>query len=216
MAGATGLVGQAVLARLLADKRYTAVHCVGRRAPEQQDPRLVVHLTKFFKDFVAPPVDEVFIALGTTIKVAGSRAAFEAVDLDAVLTLARAGRAGGASRLGVVSAMGANPRSPLFYNRVKGVMEAAISGLGYTTVVIARPALLTGDRTALKQSQRAGEQWAARAFKCLSPLLPANYRPIAAQQVALALVDTLQSARAGRHLLLSADMAQHQATSPCA
>jgi len=65
VAGATGLVGRAVLARLLADKHYTAVHCVGRRAPSQQDPRLVVHLTDSFREFVSPPVNDLFIALGT-------------------------------------------------------------------------------------------------------------------------------------------------------
>lgn len=206
MAGATGLVGRAVLARLLADKSYEAVHCVGRRAPAQQGPGLVLHLVDSFNNFAAPPVDDVFIALGTTIKVAGSREAFRAVDLDAVVALARAGRAAGATRLGVISAMGADSHSTVFYNRVKGEMEAAVANLGFATVVIARPSLLTGDRASLNQAKRPGEQWALRAAQWLSPLIPANLRPIDAGQVARALVSTLQTAGPGRHVLLSGDL----------
>ena len=71
VAGATGLVGREILARLLADKTWTAVHCVGRRAPIQTHPKLVVRLTDCLTAFAAPPVDDVFIALGTTIKAAG-------------------------------------------------------------------------------------------------------------------------------------------------
>jgi len=118
----------------------------------------VVQVTDSFNEFNAPAVDDVFIALGTTIKVAGSREAFRAVDFDAVVAVARAARAAGATRLGVVSAMGADSRSPVFYNRVKGEMEDAVQGLGFETVVIARPSLLAGDRTALKQAPRPGEK----------------------------------------------------------
>jgi uncharacterized protein YbjT (DUF2867 family) len=215
LAGATGLVGRAVLARLLADKpgnpypEYSAVHCVGRRAPVQQHPRLAVHLVDSFNDFTAPPLDDVFIALGTTIKVAGSREAFRAIDFDAVLAVARAGRMAGASRLAVVSAMGADSRSAVYYNRVKGEMEDAVRQLGFQTVVIARPSLLSGDRASLKQAPRLGEQWALRAAKWLNPLIPANYRSVEAGQVANALVDTLHSAGAGQHLLLSGEIRQY-------
>ena len=72
VAGATGLVGQEILARLLADKTYSAVHVAGRRAPAHLHPRLVVYLTESLSEFVAPPVDDVFIALGNTIKAAGN------------------------------------------------------------------------------------------------------------------------------------------------
>ena len=213
VAGATGLVGRAVLARLLADKQYSAVHCVGRRAPAQQDPKLRVHLADSFSEFVAPPVDDVFIALGTTIKVAGSQQAFRALDLGAVVALAHAARMAGATRLGVISAMGADSRSPVFYNRVKGEMEAAVCALGFDTVVIARPSLLTGDRASLNQPRRSGEQWALRALKWLIPLIPANYRPVDANRVACALVDTLQTASAGCHVLLSGKLRAHRKNS---
>ncbi|MBC7650038.1 MAG: nucleoside-diphosphate sugar epimerase, partial [Vitreoscilla sp.] len=85
VAGATGLVGQAILSMLLADSHYSAVHVVGRRAPDVQHPKLVVHISASLADWTCPAVDDVFIALGTTIKVAGSRAAFKAIDGDAVV-----------------------------------------------------------------------------------------------------------------------------------
>lgn len=210
VAGATGLVGRAVLAHLLADKQYSAVHCVGRRAPSQQDPKLRVHLTDSFGEFPVPAVDDVFIALGTTLKVAGSQQAFRALDLEAVVALARAARTAGATRLGVISAMGADRQSRVFYNRVKGEMEEAVCALGFDTVVIARPSLLTGDRASLNQPLRSGEQWALRAFKWLIPLIPANYRPVDAGQVACALVDTLQTTSAGCHVLLSGKLRAHR------
>src|SRR5581483_6669242 len=74
-----------------------------------------------------PPVDEVYLALGTTIKVAGSQAAFRAVDYDANLAVARAALAAGARRCGLVSAMGADAKSKVFYNRVKGELEEALA-----------------------------------------------------------------------------------------
>ena len=206
VAGATGLVGQAILALLLADKRYTTVHVVGRRAPDVQHPKLQVHISTSLTNWACPAVDDVFIALGTTIKVAGSKAAFKAIDFDAVVAIARAAKAAGASRLAVVSAMGASPQSGVFYNQVKGEMEAAVNALGFETLVIARPSLLAGDRDALKQPERVAEKLSLVAFKLLRPLIPANYRSINASSVAEAMVRTLQAAGSGQHVLLSGNM----------
>ncbi len=206
VAGATGLVGQAVLALLLADARYAAVHVVGRRAPAVQHPKLVVHISTSLADWASPAVDDVFIALGTTIKVAGSKAAFKAIDGDAVVAIARAAKAAGATRLAVVSAMGASPQSGVFYNQVKGEMESAVSQLGFDTVVIARPSLLSGDRDALMQPERMAEKLSLVAFRLLRPVIPANYRAINASSVAQAMVSTLQTAGQGKHVLLSGDM----------
>jgi uncharacterized protein YbjT (DUF2867 family) len=206
VAGATGLVGQAILTLLLADARYSAVHVVGRRAPDVQHPKLVVHISAALTDWTSPLVDDVFIALGTTIKVAGSQAAFKAIDGDAVVAIASAARAAGASRLAVVSAMGASPHSGVFYNQVKGAMEAAVSQLGFETLVIARPSLLAGDRDALKQPERMAEKLSLVAFKWLKPLIPANYRAIKASSVAKAMVQALHTAGKGQHVLLSGDM----------
>lgn len=206
LAGATGLVGRAILVLLLADKRYCAVHVVGRRAPGVQHAKLVVHIRTSLTSWACPSVDDVFIALGTTIKVAGSQAAFKAIDSDAVVAIASAAKAAGAIRLAVVSAMGANPQSGVFYNQVKGDMEAAVSQLGFETLVIARPSLLAGDRDALQQPERATEKLSLVAFKLFKPLIPANYRAINASSVAQAMVGTLQTAGAGKHVLLSGDM----------
>jgi uncharacterized protein YbjT (DUF2867 family) len=207
--GATGLVGRAILALLLADKHYSAVHVVGRRAPSVQHPKLVVHTSESLTSWKSPEVDDVFIALGTTIKVAGSKAAFKALDGDAVVAIATTAKAHGATRIAVVSAMGANAQSGVFYNQVKGEMEDAVSHLGFETLVIARPSLLSGDRGALHQPERMAEKLSLVAFKLLKPLIPANYQSISASSVAVAMVKTLQTAGTGQHVLLSGDMQKH-------
>ncbi len=212
VAGATGMVGRAVLARLTADKTstYAAVHTLGRRAPElpagAPSARLVSHVSQSLLEAQVPPADDMFIALGTTISVAGSQAAFRAVDLDTVLALARAARAAGARRLGVVSAMGADVRSQVFYNRVKGEMELAVSALGFDTVVIARPSLLDGERDALGQPTRRGEQLALKVMRLLKPLIPRNYQAISDAHVAKALVEAVLAGRPGVQILLSGHM----------
>ncbi|APW42098.1 nucleoside-diphosphate sugar epimerase [Rhodoferax saidenbachensis] len=207
--GATGLVGREVLADLLADKRYTKVHSVGRRqlAGSIATHRKLAQHVVDFKDLstlaALPAVDEVFIALGTTIKVAGSQEAFRAVDYEAVVAAARAARAQGATKLGVVSAMGADPRSSIFYNRVKGEMEVALAGLGFQSVVIARPSMLAGDREALNQPTRAGEGIALVISRVFKPLIPKDYRSITARDVAAGLVQGVQSTLSGVIHLLS-------------
>ena len=206
VAGATGLVGQAILKILLADPRYSAVHVVGRRAPNIQHPKLTLHISASLTDFSCPSIDDVFIALGTTIKVAGSREAFKAIDGDAVVAVASKAKAAGATRLAVVSAMGASAQSGVFYTRVKGEMEAAVGELGFETLVIARPSILAGDRDALKQPERLAEKLSLVAFKWLKPLIPANYRAISASSVAMAMVYALQTSGQGQHVLLSGAM----------
>jgi uncharacterized protein YbjT (DUF2867 family) len=206
VAGATGLVGREVLAALLADKRYATVHSVGRRELPQQHARLVQHMLDFKALPVLPAVDEVFIALGTTIKVAGSQAAFRAVDFEAVVSIARAARARGAKKLGVVSAMGADASSAIFYNRVKGEMEEALAQIGYDSLVIARPSMLAGQREELGQAVRTGERIALSLSTWLKPLIPANYRSIQARDVARALVEAVQTRPPGVHRLLSGSM----------
>ena len=211
VAGATGLVGRAILALLLADTRYSTVHVVGRRAPDVQHPKLVVHISASLTNWPCPAVDDVFIALGTTIKVAGSKAAFKAIDGDAVVAIASSAKAAGATRLAVVSAMGASAQSSVFYNQVKGEMEAAVGQLAFKTLVIARPSLLAGDRDALRQPERLAEKLSLVAFKWLKPLIPANYRAINASSVAQAMVHALQTSGKGQHLLLSGAMQNQSA-----
>ena len=209
LAGATGLVGRALLPLLLAGKHYRGVHVLLRRAvPDiKAGPELKVHLVDFgMLPAAFPTVDDVFIALGTTIKAAGSEAAFRQVDFAFVVNTARAARAAGARRLAVVSALGANAKSRVFYNRVKGEMEAAIAQLGYECVVIARPSLLLGDRAALGQPVRSGEVWAARLFGPLRWMVPKGVRPIHVRAVASALLSAIPTAKPGVHVLKSGAM----------
>ena len=111
----------------------------------------------------------------------------------------------GATRLGLVSAMGADARSSVFYSRVKGELEEALGGLGYEAVVIARPSMLAGDRGSLGQPERGGEKLALNVSRWLGPLIPRNYRSIQAEDVAGALLRNVPVAR-GRRVLSSGEM----------
>ena len=205
IAGATGLVGREILQGLLADDSVAAVHSLGRRELPLQHPKLTQHRVDFKALPALPRVGEAFVALGTTIKVAGSQAAFRAVDFDAVLAVAKAAKAAGATRLGVVSAMGADPKSRIFYNRVKGETEAALSALGFDTLVIARPSFLVGDRAALGQPERGGEKLALRVSSWLAPLIPDNLKAIEAAAVARALLHAVPSST-GRRVMPSSQL----------
>jgi uncharacterized protein YbjT (DUF2867 family) len=199
-------VGRQILQGLLDDESVAAVHALVRRAPPGlQHPRLTVHTVDFTRLPPLPPLDEAYLALGTTIKVAGSEAAFRAVDFDASLAVARAARVAGARRIGVVSAMKADAGSRIFYSRVKGELEEAVTGLGYEGMVIARPSLLLGDREALGQGERIGEKIGARLGRWLEPLIPADFRPIRAEEVARALLRAVPIAK-GHRVLLSGEM----------
>lgn len=206
VAGATGLVGREVLAALLADDNCKAVHTLGRKPPSLQHPKLTAHVVDFTRLPKLPRIDEAYIALGTTIKVAGSQQAFREVDFDAVVAVARAARAAGATRLGLVSAMGADPASGVFYNRVKGEAEAALQTLGLPSLVVARPSMLAGDRTSLGQAERLGERLGLLLMSAFKPMLPRNYRAIAARDVAHALITAVAQGKPGLQVLLSGDM----------
>lgn len=195
LAGATGLVGGLMLEGLLADPQVATLHALSRRALSISHPKLRVHLVDFSSLPELPPVDEVYLALGTTIKVAGSQAAFRAVDLDANLAVARAAASAGARRVGLVSAAGADSRSSMFYNRVKGELEDALKAMRLKALVLAQPSLLLDKREGLNQPPRLGERIAIPIAKVLAPLLPGTYRPVHARAVALALLRTVPSAQ---------------------
>jgi uncharacterized protein YbjT (DUF2867 family) len=211
LAGATGLIGTQLRTALLASDRYARLHLLMRRAPQPplQDERTTVHVVDYAQlpqPFVA--VDDAYIALGTTIRAAGSQAAFREVDFEHVVRTAQAARTAGATRLAVVSALGAGSTSRVFYNRVKGDMEAAVAELGFDTVVIAQPSLLVGDRTALGQPARPGELWGQRLFDAVPWLIPQALRPIAAAAVARAMVQATLRGERGVQRLSSARMRQ--------
>ena len=156
LAGATGLVGSMMLQALLADAQVEQIHALSRRMLKIRHPKLQVHIVDFSHLPALPEVDEVYLALGTTIKLAGSQDAFRAVDLNANMAVARAAVAAGARRVGLVSAVGANARSSTFYNRVKGELEDALKALDLLTLVIAQPSLLLDKRDGLQQPPRLG------------------------------------------------------------
>ena len=180
--GATGLVGghllnllrrESQVESIVAPTRHPLEHAFGIVNPH--DPDLSVALAK-----VTSPVDTVFCCLGTTIRDAGSKAAFSHVDYDLVLETARSGLRLGARQLLVVSAMGANANSPFFYNRVKGEMEAALIDQGWPQLVIARPSMLLGQRG----KPRLNERLLAPLFS----VLPGNWKAIEAHDVAKAML----------------------------
>ena len=205
VAGATGMVGKEILEGLLADQTVAAVHSLGRRAPAIQHPKLTAHVVDLAALPSLPRADEVYLAVGTTIKIAGSQAAFRAVDHDANLAVATAALAAGVRRAGLVSAMGANSSSGIFYSRVKGELEDALSRTPFEGVVIARPSMLVGNREVLGQPTRRGEVLAEALGNVAGFLIPANYKPIKASAVAKALLSAVPSAK-GKTVLLSGSM----------
>lgn len=206
MAGATGLVGGLLLKGLLADASVAQVHAPVRRPTGLSHPNL--HILPF--DFGAlpefEPLDEAYLALGTTIRIAGSQAAFRAVDVDANLAVARAAVRAGARRIGLVSAAGADARSAVFYNRVKGELEDALRQLTLDGLVIARPSLLLDGRAHLGQPPRMAESLTIPLARWVAPLIPATYRPIHAAAVARALLHAVPTAQ-GVRVLSSGEMA---------
>src|SRR5882672_191791 len=157
VAGASGLVGGHLLQLLLADDAYARVVTLARRRLAAQHPKLEQRIVDFgtldaLSDL--PRVDDVFCCLGTTIKTAGSQEAFRRVDHDYVLAVARAGQRAGAAQLLLVSALGADPASRIFYSRVKGEVEADVRRLPYQAIQIFRPSFLMGDRAQVRLAER--------------------------------------------------------------
>jgi len=203
LAGATGLVGSALCAGWHGPD---VLHLLVRRAMRPPGPLQHVHVVDFSALPALPAADEAFCCLGTTIAQAGSEEAFRAVDFETVLAFASAARAAGVSRFAVVSALGANRRSATFYNRVKGEMEVALAGLGFDSLVVARPSLLVGDRSALGQPARIGEKLALMVSAPFSPFIPKAWRPIRAATVARAMQRALADRLPGLRIVESAEL----------
>ena len=180
LAGATGLTGEHLLDRLLSEPTISRVLAPTRR-PLAEHPHLEnpVGDPAVFLPQLSGRVDIAFCCLGTTIKQAGSENAFRAVDLDMVVAFSRRAREMGARHLLVVSAIGADPKSSVFYNRVKGEMEEALKAQDWPQLTIVRPSVLLGERT----EPRLAEKLAGS----LSRLVPGKYHGIEACQLARAL-----------------------------
>lgn len=197
--GATGLVGGHCLDLLLNDFAYGKVVVIGRKPVSHKHAKLEQHVIDFDKlsDFASlMRADDLFSCLGTTIKKAGSKENFRRVDFTYQLDVARLAREQGAKQLLLVSALGADPHSSIFYNRVKGELESAVSKLALDAVNIFRPSLLLGERAEFRAGERIAElPMRYVSFLMVGPL--AKYRPVTARAVAAAMLKIAKEERTG-------------------
>ena len=210
LAGATGLIGSKLLPLLLASERYSKVIVVGRRVLPLTHPKLtqvVTDLDKLHDVRLQLIADDVFCCLGTTMSQAGSKEAFYKVDFLYVVTLAALTAGNFAAQLLVVSSMGADAGSRVYYSRVKGEMEAAVRQVPFRAIHIFRPSLLLGERA----QPRLGERVGAVALRLLQPLLRGpllKYRPVSAAVVAAAMLRAAEEDGGGVRVHLSDELTQ--------
>ncbi|MFV8782620.1 NAD(P)H-binding protein [Microbulbifer sp. SA54] len=203
--GATGLVGRHVMDLALAHDAVDQVIAPVRR-PLAAHPKLVApHVD--FEELPADAgwwqVDAVVCALGTTMRIAGSREAFARVDHDYPLAVARLAHAHGARTYVLNSALGADPDSRFFYNRTKGALERDLQGIAFESLTFVRPGLIGGQRDEI----RLGERLATVLLNIAGPLLPRQWRINPATNIAQALLDAAIDPRSGVSSIGSADLA---------
>lgn len=200
LAGATGLVGSALLVQLMENPKVKEITVLTRRPLDFLDTRRAHHSSKLkviitlFDDVDQTledvNADVVFCTLGTTIKVAKTQEAFREVDYEYPLALARWAKRSGASHYAVITAMGASTASKFFYSRVKGELEESLASLKLPMVHIFQPSLLLGQR----RNMRMGESIGAWAFKGLQFTMVGpfrKYRPIKGEDVARGMIQAV-------------------------
>jgi uncharacterized protein YbjT (DUF2867 family) len=198
--GGTGLVGSQVVQLLLDDERYGSVINFHRRSMGIDHPKLTEHIIDFkeiesWKERVMG--DELYSAMGTTIKKAGSKEAQYKVDVTYPLEVAKAASENGVKKYSLVSSAGADKDSALFYPRIKGELDDAVKKLSFHRITIMRPSILDGDR----QESRPGERFGLAVMRLVG-MVPGlkKYRPIPAEQVAKAMINSLQDDRGGYYI----------------
>lgn len=206
LVGSTGLVGRQVLAQALAHPDITAVVTPVRRVMPTQDPRHSAPVV----DFEALPqdapwwqADAVACTLGTTMRTAGSQAAFIRVDHDYPLAVARLAHRQDTPAFVLNSALGADARSRVFYNRVKGETERDLAAIGFPSLTLVRPGLIGGDRGEF----RAGERLALGVLGVAGPLLPRRWRINPAERIAAAILQAALHPAPGVHVIASQALA---------
>jgi uncharacterized protein YbjT (DUF2867 family) len=204
LVGATGLVGGEVLKLALANPKVRQVVAPARRALPAH-----VKLLNPVVDFNALPeesdwwtVDAVICALGTTIKKAGSQAAFTRVDHDHPLRVAELALRHGARAYALNSALGADVQSRVFYSRTKGELERDLLALGYPSLTFLRPGLIGGERN----ESRPAEQFGITVSTWLRPLLPSRYRVVPAARIAQHLLQAALAAKPGVQVVMPEQM----------
>ncbi|WP_096154909.1 oxidoreductase [Bacillus sp. FJAT-45066] len=203
--GATGLIGKSVTQQLLQHKQYESATVLVRRPLSTSSEKLFQikvdfdRLTDYGANF---EVDDLYICLGTTIKKAGSKEQFEKVDFHYVVNAVKLATSKGVKRIAIVSALGANSRSNVFYNMVKGEMEEAVQQENVESLYIIRPSLLLGERDEF----RFGEKAAEKISFLLTPFLKgklAKYRPVHGEDVALTMIENIIKGEKGVHIIES-------------
>ena len=206
--GGTGAVGKKVLAQALADADILQVIAPTRRALPAH-PKLINPLLDFDNlplryDGASLALQQVFscdavvCALGTTLKLAGSKAAFSAIDKDLVLSLARLAQSGGAQRFALNSSLGASAKGS-FYLRTKAAVETAIIDMNFARTVIVRPSLIDSDRDGQRPLEHVGVVFARIA----RPLIPARYRAVTPEAIARSLIAGIKNDAPGTHIVES-------------
>jgi uncharacterized protein YbjT (DUF2867 family) len=199
IAGATGLIGGQLLDLILKDSYYQKVIAISRRPLTIRHDKLVNVVFEYenLKDFVNQlKADDVFCCLGTTIRQAGSKEAFRKIDYDYPKEIGWVTKANGAKQYLLVSALGADITSRIFYNRIKGEIELMINETGFECVHILRPSLLIGPRI----EKRAGEDAAKVIYKYLDFLIPLKYKGIESLKVARAMIALAKQNRKGNFI----------------
>ncbi len=207
--GATGLIGKELLELLLSSEDYREVLAiVRRRLPERDKLKQVVvndwDTLEEHADSFTGAVD-VFCCLGTTMKKAGSQDQFRKVDVDYPLVAARLAQAAEAERFLVITAMGADAGSRIFYNRVKGELEASIRALRLPSAAILRPSLLLGERHEFRFGERSAA-WLSQWFSFLFRGSLFQYKPIHARTVAVVMLRVAQMYLPGTHVFENAQL----------
>ena len=200
VAGATGLVGSELVRQLSGRAEYQRVIALVRR-----DVTFPVGIDTQVKELACllpsdlTGVTDVFCCVGTTIRKAGSRDAFRAVDHDAVLHLARAARAAGVARFLLVTSVDANSQSANFYLRVKGELENSLQQINLPASYVFRPSLLVGERAEVRKAEKAGVAIA----RALNPLLIGplrKYKPVEVGMLAGSMICAALSGPPGQHI----------------
>ena len=189
--GASGLIGGHCLDLLLHDEAYDQVIVLVRKSLPKNHPKLTqyeVNFDRLSEQANLLKANDVFCCLGTTIKKAGSQEAFRKVDFTYALEAAKLTAHNGASQFLLVSSLGADAKSSVFYSRVKGEIEAAISALNFLSVSIFRPSLLLGERAEFRLAERLAEPL-AKAFSFFLIGSLCKYRAIEARTVAAAMIE---------------------------
>jgi uncharacterized protein YbjT (DUF2867 family) len=205
LAGTTGLIGSQLLDLLLQSNDYEKVIAISRRPLDKVHPKLtnlVCELNQLQNHVSELKADDVFCCLGTTMKNAKTKEAFRAVDFDAPLALAKIAKENGAKQYLIISALGANKDSSIFYNKVKGEVEEAIAQISFDGFHIFQPSLLTGPR----KEQRTGEEAAQVFYKIFGFLIPKKFASIESIKVARAMVAFAKEEKKGRFVHSSREL----------